>query len=126
MSPRSAPYRPRPTWGRLAAAGRALGRLLRAGIALVALVALVGGLPWGLWHFIGWPLPDRLTPAKTHTDRYQPARGRRVGVSLPTFRWIFGSAALGELPHPLPIQHARNGRPAQPPSSTRFSGGLCR
>ena len=25
--------------------------------ALVVLVALVGGVPWALWHFIGWPLP---------------------------------------------------------------------
>ena len=25
--------------------------------ALVVLAALVGGVPWALWHFIGWPLP---------------------------------------------------------------------
>lgn len=28
-------------------------------IALVAVVALVAGVPWALWHFVGWPLPHQ-------------------------------------------------------------------
>ncbi len=52
------PYRP--VRRRFAAGGLALGRLLRAVVALAALVALLGGLPWGLWHFIGWPLPHQV------------------------------------------------------------------
>ncbi|KLL10569.1 MULTISPECIES: BTAD domain-containing putative transcriptional regulator [Protofrankia] len=51
---------PRPFPRRLAAGGLALGRIVRAAVALVALIALIGGLPWGLWHFVGWPLPDHL------------------------------------------------------------------
>ena len=27
---------------------------------LVALVALMGAVPWALWHYVGWPLPHRL------------------------------------------------------------------
>ncbi|GHE80882.1 hypothetical protein GCM10017786_08930 [Amycolatopsis deserti] len=35
-------------------------RLLRGLLAAVILVALLGGLPWALIRFIGWPLPDHL------------------------------------------------------------------
>jgi hypothetical protein len=35
-------------------------RLARGLLALVALSALVAGLPWGLAHFVGWPLPDAI------------------------------------------------------------------
>ncbi|HZT66999.1 MAG TPA: BTAD domain-containing putative transcriptional regulator [Acidimicrobiales bacterium] len=28
--------------------------------ALILLAALAAGIPWALWHFIGWPLPHRL------------------------------------------------------------------
>jgi DNA-binding SARP family transcriptional activator len=38
----------------------ALGRIVRSLAALAALVALLIGVPWGLWHFIGWPLPHSL------------------------------------------------------------------
>jgi DNA-binding SARP family transcriptional activator len=31
--------------------------------ALAVLVALVGGVPVALWHFVGWPLPHRLPSA---------------------------------------------------------------
>ncbi|HUA96279.1 MAG TPA: LysM domain-containing protein, partial [Acidimicrobiales bacterium] len=37
---------------------------LAKGIAALAVLAgLVVGLPWALWHFIGWPLPHRLPSA---------------------------------------------------------------
>lgn len=36
------------------------GRLLRATALLGVLVAAVVGLPTGLWHFYGWPLPDHI------------------------------------------------------------------
>jgi DNA-binding SARP family transcriptional activator len=34
-----------------------LNRLVRGVVALGLLAALVIGIPWALWHFIGWPLP---------------------------------------------------------------------
>jgi DNA-binding SARP family transcriptional activator len=37
-----------------------LGRVVRGVVALAALVALLGGVPWALWHYIGWPLPHAL------------------------------------------------------------------
>ncbi|PWK84503.1 DNA-binding SARP family transcriptional activator [Lentzea atacamensis] len=39
---------------------RALGRLVRGVLAATVLAALLGGLPWALTHFVGWPLPDHL------------------------------------------------------------------
>ncbi|ABW12017.1 response regulator receiver and SARP domain protein [Parafrankia sp. EAN1pec] len=54
------PIPARPFRRRLAAGGLALGRLVRAAVALAALIALIVGLPWGLAHFIGWPLPHHL------------------------------------------------------------------
>lgn len=37
-----------------------LGRLLKGIGALILLAALAVGIPWALWHFIGWPLPHHL------------------------------------------------------------------
>ncbi|WP_020663634.1 BTAD domain-containing putative transcriptional regulator [Amycolatopsis benzoatilytica] len=39
---------------------RFVGRALRGLIAATVLLALVAGLPWALWHFIGWPLPHHV------------------------------------------------------------------
>lgn len=40
--------------------GHLLRRLAGALVAQTVLAALLVGLPWGLWHYIGWPLPDHL------------------------------------------------------------------
>jgi DNA-binding SARP family transcriptional activator len=37
-----------------------IGRILKGISALCLLAALVVGIPWALWHFIGWPLPHHL------------------------------------------------------------------
>lgn len=34
--------------------------VLKGLLALVILVALLGAVPWALWHYVGWPLPHRL------------------------------------------------------------------
>ncbi|KPM50268.1 histidine kinase [Frankia sp. R43] len=60
MSRSPARRRPRRSRRRSTAGLLLAGRLLRAAIALAALVALVGGLPWALWHFVGWPLPHHV------------------------------------------------------------------
>ncbi|MDT0321459.1 hypothetical protein [Streptomyces millisiae] len=36
------------------------GRLIRAAIAAALLLVLLVGIPWGLVHYIGWPLPTRI------------------------------------------------------------------
>lgn len=37
-----------------------VSRVLRGLIAAAVLCALTGGVPWVLWHYIGWPLPDHV------------------------------------------------------------------
>jgi len=37
-----------------------VGRVVRGLVALGLLVALVAGIPWALWHFVGWPLPHHV------------------------------------------------------------------
>ena len=44
----------------LVGTARLLGRLGRVLVASGVLAGLVGALPWVLWHYIGWPLPDHL------------------------------------------------------------------
>ncbi|WP_245617541.1 BTAD domain-containing putative transcriptional regulator [Amycolatopsis taiwanensis] len=39
---------------------RFVGRVVRGLIAAMMLLALVAGLPWALWHYIGWPLPHHI------------------------------------------------------------------
>lgn len=39
---------------------RRVTRLLGAVVALAVLAALLIGVPWGLWHYIGWPLPTHI------------------------------------------------------------------
>lgn len=34
--------------------------IAKGALALILLAALAGGIPWALWHFIGWPLPHHL------------------------------------------------------------------
>jgi len=40
-----------------------LAHLVKGLAALAVLVGLVAGVPWALWHFIGWPLPHHLPTA---------------------------------------------------------------
>ncbi|MCE7009934.1 transcriptional regulator [Kibdelosporangium philippinense] len=35
-------------------------RILRGLIAATILLGLVAGLPWALWYYVGWPLPDHM------------------------------------------------------------------
>lgn len=47
----------------LAGTAQLLGRLTQGVLAAAVLTALLGALPWALWHYIGWPLPTRLPTA---------------------------------------------------------------
>ncbi|MDA8285864.1 MAG: LysM domain-containing protein, partial [Actinomycetota bacterium] len=40
-----------------------LVQLVKGLAALAVLVGLVAGVPWALWHFIGWPLPHHVPSA---------------------------------------------------------------
>lgn len=52
-------------WRLMAGTVPLLGRLTQGILAAAALAALLGALPWALWHYIGWPLPTQL-PTSAH------------------------------------------------------------
>ncbi|MEC3974936.1 transcriptional regulator [Amycolatopsis sp. H20-H5] len=80
--PRREPTRPpgagRRAWRMLAGAVRFLGRVLRGLIAAAVLLALVAGVPWALWHYIGWPLPH-------HIPTWVEVQGVLLGPMTTTF-----------------------------------------
>ncbi|MGH9057036.1 MAG: LysM peptidoglycan-binding domain-containing protein, partial [Acidimicrobiales bacterium] len=45
-----------------------LAQLFKGIAALVVLAVLVVGVPWALWHFVGWPLPHHV-PTATQVGR---------------------------------------------------------
>jgi DNA-binding SARP family transcriptional activator len=61
---------------------RFVGRVLRGLIAAAVLVALVAGLPWALWHYIGWPLPN-------HIPTWAEVEGVLLGPMTTTFLLAF-------------------------------------
>ena len=80
--PRREPAKPpsagRRAWRAVAGTVRFLGSILRGLIAATALLALVAGLPWALWHYIGWPLPD-------HIPTWVEVQGVLLGPMTTTF-----------------------------------------
>ncbi|HYS36675.1 MAG TPA: hypothetical protein VEO01_13705, partial [Pseudonocardiaceae bacterium] len=68
----------RRAWWVLAGTLRFVGRVLRGLIAAVVLLALVVGLPWALWHYIGWPLPH-------HVPTWNEVRALLLAPMTPTF-----------------------------------------
>jgi DNA-binding SARP family transcriptional activator len=65
-------------WWGLTAAFRFVGRVLRGLIPAAVLLALVAGLPWALWHYIGWPLPH-------HVPTWAEIQGVLLGPMTATF-----------------------------------------
>jgi DNA-binding SARP family transcriptional activator len=49
-----------PVWRAAVATARIVGRVVQGVLAATVLGALLAGLPWALWHYVGWPLPDHL------------------------------------------------------------------
>ncbi|HET6213020.1 MAG TPA: hypothetical protein VFE14_09125, partial [Micromonosporaceae bacterium] len=76
------PVRPpsagRRVWWALAGVFWFVGRVLRGLIAAAVLLALVAGLPWALWHYIGWPLPN-------HVPTWAEVQGVLLGPMTTTF-----------------------------------------
>ena len=48
--------------------GAIVGRLVRGALAAALLAVLLVAVPWGLVHYIGWPLPDHLPTTATYRD----------------------------------------------------------
>ncbi|MGH8996499.1 MAG: LysM peptidoglycan-binding domain-containing protein, partial [Acidimicrobiales bacterium] len=92
---------------------RRLAQLVKGIAALVVLAALVVGVPWALWHFVGWPLPHHV-PTATQVGRALNRQGIPAQTLLDALAvvvwltWAVLVASLAvEIPAALSGHHAR-------------------
>lgn len=103
----------------------AIGRLLRGMLALAVLLALLGGIPWLLASFIGWPLPDHLPRlAEVGSALASPLDDQKILNLLALAAWALWLLFLRDvLVEAVLVAHdaadARRGRPRPPRSSPR-------
>jgi DNA-binding SARP family transcriptional activator len=90
-----------------------LARIAKGLGALVLLVVLVAGIPWALWHFVGWPLPHHL-PTATQVGRALNRQGipdQTLIDALAVVVWITWAILVisiaVEIPAALSGRHAR-------------------
>ena len=70
-----------------------LGRLLRAALAAGGLAALLAGVPWAAWHWVGWPLPHHIpTWDEIQTVLSQPTTTGLVVNILTCLVWLLWAA----------------------------------
>ena len=81
--------------------------------ALVILAALVAGIPWALWHSIGWPLPHHM-PSVAQVGRALDSRGiagRTLVDVLAVVVWVtwavLVASVAAEIPAALAGRRAR-------------------
>ena len=89
-----------------------VGRVVKGLGALVLLVALVGGVPWALWHFVGWPLPHHV-PSASQVGRALNRQGipnQALIDALAVVVWITWAVLVAsiavEVPAALSGRHA--------------------
>ena len=93
-----------------------VGRVLRgiAALALLALLAgLVAGVPWALWHFVGWPLPHHV-PTAAQVGRaldHQGIPAQALVDALAVVVWLTWAALMVSLAAEIPA--ALSGRRAR-------------
>jgi hypothetical protein len=114
-----------------------VGRVVKGLGALVLLVALVVGVPWALWHFIGWPLPHHV-PSVGQVGHALNQRGipdQALVDALAVVVWITWAVLVAsiavEIPAALSGRHAPRSRSlassnlspdaSSPPSSSQPS-----
>ncbi len=90
-----------------------LAHLAKGIAALVVLAALVAGIPWALWHYIGWPLPHHM-PSVAQVGRALDAHGiagRTLVDVLAVVVWVtwavLVASVAAEIPAALGARRAR-------------------
>ena len=88
------------TSGRLVRLYRVVGGLG----ALALLAALVAGIPWALWHFVGWPLPHHV-PTAAQVGRALDHHGipaQALVDALAVVVWLTWAALMASLAAEIP------------------------
>ncbi|MHB1931240.1 MAG: LysM peptidoglycan-binding domain-containing protein, partial [Acidimicrobiales bacterium] len=90
-----------------------LAHLAKGIAALVVLAALVAGLPWALWHYIGWPLPHHM-PSVAQVGRALDSHGiaaRTLVDVLAVVVWVTWAVLVASVAAEIPA--ALSGRRAR-------------
>ena len=89
-----------------------LGHLVKGLAALMLLTALVVGIPWALWHFVGWPLPHHV-PSAAQVGRALNRQGipdQTLVDALAVVVWLTWAVLIAsiavEIPAALSGRHA--------------------
>lgn len=87
-------------------------RVIKGLSALILLAALVAGIPWALWHFVGWPLPNHV-PSAAQVGRALNRQGipdQALVDALAVVVWITWATLVAsiavEIPAALSGHHA--------------------
>ena len=90
-----------------------VARVARGVGALGLILALVAGIPWALWHFVGWPLPHHL-PSAAQVGRALNRQGipaQTLIDALAAVVWITWAVLVvslaAEIPAAVTGRHAR-------------------
>ena len=90
-----------------------VARVARGVGALGLILALVAGIPWALWHFVGWPLPHHL-PSAAQVGRALNRQGipaQTLIDALAAVVWITWAVLVvslaAEIPAAVAGRHAR-------------------
>ena len=84
-----------------------MGRLVslaKGFAALVLLVALVAGIPWALWHFVGWPLPHHIPSPSTigHALDRHGIPARTLVEALAVVVWVTWAVLVASVAAEIP------------------------
>ena len=80
------------------------GRLANGVGALVLLASLVAGIPWALWHYIGWPLPHHVpsTGQIGHVLTQHGIAGRTLVDVLAVVVWVTWAVLVASVAAEIP------------------------
>ena len=89
-----------------------VAQLVKGLVALTVLAGLVVGVPWALWHFVGWPLPHHV-PSAAQVGRalnHQGIPAQTLVDALAVVVWLtwatLVASLLVEIPAALSGRHA--------------------
>ncbi|MDA8274600.1 MAG: LysM peptidoglycan-binding domain-containing protein, partial [Actinomycetota bacterium] len=90
-----------------------LAHLAKGIAALVLLAALVAGIPWALWHYIGWPLPHHMPSVAQvgHVLDSHGIAGRTLVGVLAVVVWVTWAVLVASVAAEIPA--ALSGRRAR-------------
>ena len=105
-----------------------LGGVLAALLATGLLAVLLAGVPYGLWHWIGWPLPRHVpTWQQTRDTLTGPFTDRLLLNTLACLCWILWAVFLTDIARAIPDTLRNTGHvptAAASPGMNRQSGPL--